>query len=96
MYIIVVIFLCLLLIKELFSPKKPSKDWEAKTALSFQELMIRLQERFPDQTFRVDESHPFTIVVPPKHPAVGGVRISDGGTNIIVELGPFAHEHFNV
>jgi hypothetical protein len=93
-YIIVVIFLCILLFKTIFYRKKPSNsDLERERAL-FQELLTRLQDRFPDQTFRVDESHPFTIVVPPKHPAVEGLRISDDGNNIMVELGPFAHEHF--
>ncbi len=100
MYIMVVIFLAILLLIAIFSPfhrkKKRNSDWERKSALWFQELMRRFQERFPDQPFHIDESDPFTIEVPPKHSAVVGLRICDGGSNIMVEIGPFTHRHFNM
>lgn len=101
MYTVVVIFLVILLVIAIFSPfrrkRKGNSDWERKRALWFQELVAKFQERFPDQHFQMDESDPLTIVVPPKHPTVGGLRICDGGDNIMVEIeiGPFNHEHFD-
>ncbi len=95
-YIVVVIFLAILLIRHLFFRKRPNKDWERKSALWFQELTKKFQERFPDQPFHIDESDPINIVVPPKHSAVGELRIYDGGNRIIVEISPFLHQDFDL
>ncbi|HVP77375.1 MAG TPA: hypothetical protein VMV04_05730 [Thermodesulfobacteriota bacterium] len=95
-YIIAVIFLAMVLIIEWFYRKKTRKDTEEKKALWFQDLVTKFQDRFPDQPFHIDESEPFTIVVPPKHPAMGGLKIFDNGSSMIIELVPFTHEHVSI
>jgi len=93
--ILLAIFLFIVIFWLFYRKKKRNWDWDSKRALWFQELTRRFQERFPDQPFHSHESDPFTIVVPPKHLAVAGLRICDGGNNIIVEIGEFTHEHFD-
>ena len=97
MYILVVVLLAILFLAAIYSTRKrkTKRDWERRRALWFQELMTSLQERFREQSFHIDESNPFTIVFPQKHPAVGELRISDGGSDVIVEIGAFTHEHFD-
>jgi hypothetical protein len=97
MYITVLVLLAILFLVVIYSTRKrkTNQDWERKKALWFQELKRKFEERFPNQPFHIDESKPFTIVVPPKHPSVKGLRICDEGDNIMVEIGPFTHEHFN-
>jgi hypothetical protein len=95
MYTIVVIFLIIMAFIAIFWRNKKSKDLEKICASWFQELITRFQERFPDQPFHVDERDPINIVVPPKHSAVGELRIYDLGTRITVEINPFLHQDFD-
>jgi hypothetical protein len=92
----VVIFLAILLIKQLFFRKEPSKALKDKLALWFQELKTRIEERFPNQTFHIDEFDPFVIVALPKHPVVGDLRIYDYGNHMIVEINPILHQDFEL